>query len=63
MNKIRSELIRKGDVKPAPAHSTVREAVKAHHGNDVQAAKVKKALAILQGAILRERQAAGENHG
>lgn len=56
MDKIRRELIRTGAVKPAPSHAAVREAV-AVHGNDVQAAKVKKALAVLQSAIDRARKA------
>lgn len=62
MNKIRAELIKGGHVKPAPAHAAVREAVRAQGHNDVQAAKVKKAIAILQAVIERARTASGENH-
>lgn len=62
MNKIRAELIRTGSVRPAPAHAVVRAAVAHGVHNDVQAARIKKALAVLQGAIDRARQAAGENH-
>lgn len=63
MNKIRAELIKGGHVKPAPAHAAVREAVRAQGHNDVQQARVKKALAILQGAVERARQDKGQAHG
>lgn len=62
MNKIRAELIKGGHVKPAPAHAAVRAAVAHGVHSDVQAAKVKKAIAILQSAIERARTASGENH-
>ena len=57
MNKIRAELIKAGKVRPAPSHEQVRTAVAHGVHNDVQAARVKKALAILQDAIKRERAA------
>lgn len=62
MNKIRAELIKGGHVKPAPPHAAVREAVRAQGHSDVQQARIKKAIAILQAAIERARTASGENH-